>query len=641
VNELRKRLDDLARSETKHVALTDPSFAGPARRSPARLQIALAVGVVVAIAAMLFAWQGGDSTTSVAVGEGDGQDAATAAAARQPGDESDTVDESVAGAMPPACDLETLFPILRAGLPTFDYEPAGSFAALADQAQVVVRGSVTEVRRAEVNGRQYVELVLDDATDLVTGEARPDVDVIAYGAEWIDSSQPDPLLDPITVDGLTAIAFVSPWSGVRGGWAPGVEGLYVGCGFDSPHPAVIENAAGPDDPAEPTAGELRSVLGVRAGAQSAGDAAGESTDGEAEATPEDAIASAEDDVMEDASEEATSEDALVAEEEARQEAIREAALQNATDAAEAAARDAAEDAARVEQERIESLGLPAPDALAEARALWNATGITDYWLYYADLGAGGSIAGSRVDVLQGEVVAVKDRGGPELSEQVLTVEDMFDAIEAADNVREARFDPTLGFPIEYSLDPDDTVPGDEYRVSQIELVTAAEAASLNASIDAWMPGDPIEIPSEAQEFVDMTGDDVVRLHELISVPELTAWVYRTDDLVCYLVDERRATDEGRTGGGCTGSPNFVTKPLSNAHVRLAGDAYILAVPPLGHFGAGWTVSMSPPEIGRLTVNDHAALLLVDEEDVLEPGPFRITLDIECECGNESFTLPFG
>lgn len=241
MNGLGKRLDALAARATTEHSLADPSLANhSARNPPTRRGLALGLVATLLVTAMLFVWQTSDrSTTSVAAGEGG---------------------EPVAQQQGSPCNADPLMNVLRSGLPELEYVPAGSYQALADSSSAVVSGTVVAGARAQLNGASFIELMLEDVVELATGVARPDIDVIAYIAVWNDGENPDPLADWKVPDGLKAVGFVNPWSGVRPGWNPGFEGLYIGCGMSGPLQAVIADAAGGVDPVNPTHDQLRSVL---------------------------------------------------------------------------------------------------------------------------------------------------------------------------------------------------------------------------------------------------------------------------------------------------------------------------------------------------------------------------------------------
>lgn len=57
------------------------------------------------------------------------------------------------------------------------------------------------------------------------------------------------------------------------------------------------------------------------------------------------------------------------------------------------------------------------------------------------------------------------------------------------------------------------------------------------------------------------------------------------------------------------------------------------LPGLDGFGTDWTASA---EVGRLDVTPRSALLVIDDEDIPDPGPFPITLEV----AGETHTLPW-
>ena len=207
MNDLGKRLNDLASRATTGVVLADPSITGPATvRSVRGRKVTFGLVSALAVASMLFLWQGRNSgTTSVVVGQGE--------------------DNSTGFFTGGPCTDGPVLELLQAGIPTYDYEPAGSFDELANQSAAVVVGQVASMARTEVNGRSYIEVTVSDVFEISVDSGadtpRNDIEIIAYQAQWADRSAPDPLASPVAVDGLDFFGFLSPWSGVRGGWAPG------------------------------------------------------------------------------------------------------------------------------------------------------------------------------------------------------------------------------------------------------------------------------------------------------------------------------------------------------------------------------------------------------------------------------------
>ncbi len=587
MSDLGKRLDDLAGRATAGTTLLDPSRRAVTTERPLRRRsLVIAVAALVAVVASLAVWQGRDgSTTSVIAAEGDGDDTTVPL----------TFD---------SCDLEASLPVLRSGLPTYDYEPAGSYAALAEQSAVVVTGRVVSAVRTEVSGRSYTELTLTEVVELQDGFwSRTEVDVIAYDAVWANRSQPDPLASPIEFQDLTFVGFLSPWSGVRGGWAPGPEGLYVGCG-DQPLEAVFNDAAGPDDPTNANRSAMSEAL-------------------------------------------LAEEQALGGADENAADAAGQAADREAAQAAADAARVAAENARRIDQERIAALGIDAPATIAEARALWEATAISEYRLRYVELRAEGAMSGVTMRVDNGIVIdAVFVRGLDDGA--VLAVDDLFDLAESADIVREISFDRTRGFPTVLSLDPDFDLPGDEFSIREITLDSKAELEAIDARITAWLPP-AIDPPGGVEAFSGPQASNVSHVYLLHEEPELDAFAYLANDDVCVAV-VLKGGDQGATeysdesAGTCMPATDFDTRPLVLAITATSGPDYMIVVQSLDAFDHVWSAEAeaeaeAEADGGRLDVTTRSAFLIVTDE--VPASLARVLLEIACPCGDATYLLPPG
>lgn len=238
------RLDDLAANATRTTNLRHPALEATRSARPSWLPRAgWAMAAVVLVLGGLAVWRITDDPSTVTT---------TA-------DSDDGGDGGAAG----ACDAGAALDLLQSGLPAYDYEPAGSYRAAAEMATDVVSGTITSIVRTEPTNAStsdgFTELTVGDVTQL-DGTARPDITVVAYWSLWSDRSLDDPLAEPVAVDGLHFVGFLTPWSGVRGDYNPGVEGLYVACGTDTPARPVIGSAAGEGEPAEPTLDELIALL---------------------------------------------------------------------------------------------------------------------------------------------------------------------------------------------------------------------------------------------------------------------------------------------------------------------------------------------------------------------------------------------
>ncbi len=137
-------------------------------------------------------------------------------------------------------DLDAIVQLLSSGLPTYDYQPAADLDALIGQNDVVVRGEITNAVRADGSLDSYMSISIS-ATSVLTGEATAAIEGFGTWSQWPEGAGPDPLIDPVTFDGLGVIAFLSADDAAPFGWRPDIEGLIVACG-DGPATGLIQTA---------------------------------------------------------------------------------------------------------------------------------------------------------------------------------------------------------------------------------------------------------------------------------------------------------------------------------------------------------------------------------------------------------------
>ncbi len=176
----------------------------------------------------------------------------------------------------PACAVDETVALLRSGLPTYDYQPAGSYRAAADGAAVIATGTITSIQRRVIDGdqsRAVTELTVADVAT-VDGGATDEIEAIVLASWWPSGDEVDPIGRPVSVGAVRFVAFLSPAIDGAGSWDPGVEGLYVACEPGDPAVAVVESAAGPGDPQDPTIDELLALVENRAGSPTTGESGG-------------------------------------------------------------------------------------------------------------------------------------------------------------------------------------------------------------------------------------------------------------------------------------------------------------------------------------------------------------------------------
>lgn len=142
---------------------------------------------------------------------------------------------------------------------------------------------------------------------------------------------------------------------------------------------------------------------------------------------------------------------------------------------------------------------PADDpgvALEQARARWEASGVTGYRMTLARVCECPAPTAAVVVVREGRVAGVSDVEtgeplAPEVAAFFLSVDEIFDALAAgiAEGARvEATYDPVLGYPVHVLVDPVSSAIDDEvaYDISDLEPGAGAEVqAALDDGIRTW------------------------------------------------------------------------------------------------------------------------------------------------------------
>ena len=140
-------------------------------------------------------------------------------------------------------ELDTIADVLRSGLPTYDYQPAGDLDDLLARTEVVVRGEITSAVREDVAGGPYTSMSITSASVLAIGSTSvvvgdDTVQGFSTWSLWPENAGPDPLSDRVSFDGLGVIAFLSA-DDVPFGWRTDIEGWFVACD-GGPARGVIE-----------------------------------------------------------------------------------------------------------------------------------------------------------------------------------------------------------------------------------------------------------------------------------------------------------------------------------------------------------------------------------------------------------------
>ena len=103
------------------------------------------------------------------------------------------------------------------------------------------------------------------------------------------------------------------------------------------------------------------------------------------------------------------------------------------------------------------------------RARWENAAIDEYTLSYKINGGVGAVGPKTVRVSNGVVMDIIAEPDRLISLPDYTVDDLFDKLEASEEVIRATFDPELGYPTLLELDPIVAAIDDEVTISVVSL----------------------------------------------------------------------------------------------------------------------------------------------------------------------------
>jgi hypothetical protein len=157
-----------------------------------------------------------------------------------------------------ATDHEQILDLLRSGLGPYDFDPARDLADLIERTDLVVTGTIDSVVR-ELPGEIFRQQTMFSTPDAVAlNPTLPDpnpVSEFSTMAVWGQGGRPDPLAQPVTIDGLRFVAFLHRDSDDPNAFVVAPQSLVVSC-TDSAEAAEPITAPLPADVAELSIDEL-------------------------------------------------------------------------------------------------------------------------------------------------------------------------------------------------------------------------------------------------------------------------------------------------------------------------------------------------------------------------------------------------
>jgi hypothetical protein len=306
----------------------------------------------------------------------------------------------------------------------------------------------------------------------------------------------------------------------------------------------------------------------------------------------------------------------------------------------------ASEAAIQEDERRAALRSDPPGSLTEATARWADEGFSTY-RYHLDvltldrtITVHIEVAGSsarRVDPLPlppGIEPPVVD------PEWIATIEELFELATQAAPPLIPTFDPELGYPTVFRLDPDETKTGDELTFRVKELSSMANIEAAERTLADWLP-EPRSVPPELDGLSRDTS--AVELYPLHETDGLLVNLARQGHYICLVKitgDPSTQTHTGMSQSNCTSVTRLRDEGLATRLIGSGSPNDLLAffaVLPATHHGQIWEPEVTTGQVHELLRSDQSVLILFDDDE--QPGPVRI--EIRCECGDLGYDVQIG
>ncbi len=282
-----------------------------------------------------------------------------------------------------------------------------------------------------------------------------------------------------------------------------------------------------------------------------------------------------------------------------------------------------------------------PGNIDQARSLWAAEGPTDYRFTLQVLPSGRDIY-LDIEVIAGEGARRLEPlptpdwiDAPVIEpEWVATVEQLFALADDASPAIIAQFDPSLGFPTSFRLDPDPERLGDELLFRVRDLASIADIEAAERYLQSWVPPS-IPIPGDMPWAGEP--DKEQRFHQLIDTGERVVGLIESGRSYCVLTLIRDPQSEDVTSGsrsGCTSALNLVFEGLTDHGLMTTSNdspASFFAVLPASHHDQPWAASVIS-DVGYEVYATNQSVLVAFDAGPTSPA----TVTIDCACGDLSF-----
>lgn len=118
--------------------------------------------------------------------------------------------------------------LFRSGQPTYDYTAARDVAELVEWSEVVVTGTIASVQRQQGGLETYTVF---DVADVEVLAGSGEVESFVTNSVWPFLDEPDPLGEPVAIDGVRFVAFLIPLdlNSAPSRWQPKVDGFAFDC----------------------------------------------------------------------------------------------------------------------------------------------------------------------------------------------------------------------------------------------------------------------------------------------------------------------------------------------------------------------------------------------------------------------------